>query len=151
MPIAVAESITPTREDAQQARESIARLAQHLHSGDTVSLQITGTDQSSLELPIPHTVLRLLTTILAELAEGHGITLIPENGELTTQQAADLLNVSRPYLIGLLERGEIPFRKVGTHRRVLLADLLAYRTRAEQAQRRALDELTAQAQELELG
>ena len=94
---------------------------------------------------------RLLNDILAEMAKGRGVTLLPVRPELTTQQAADLLNVSRPYLIGLLEQGKIPFRLVGQHRRVRLDDLMAYRQKDDEARRRIADELTADAQELGMG
>lgn len=85
-----------------------------------------------------------------ELAIGNGVSILPAATELTTQRAADLLNVSRPYLIRLLERGEIPYRKVGTHRRVQLSDVIAYRGRRDLELRRALDELTHDGEELGL-
>ena len=89
--------------------------------------------------------------MLANEAEGRPVEIVPVQKELTTQQAADLLNVSRPFVVELLEKGEIPHRKVGTHRRVLFRDLMAFRQRSEAKRNRVLDELVAEAQAQDMG
>ena len=82
------------------------------------------------DLTVPREAAELLLRVLSSMAAGQPVTLIPEHAELTTQQAADLLNVSRPFLIKLLEDGHIQFRLVGTHRRVEAASLRAYQARS---------------------
>jgi len=146
------ETAAPTEADTVRARESLERLAR-IRSGDNADLRIRiqRGDQSGEDITLPVSAFRLLKEILAEMARGHAVTLLPVHSELTTQQAADLLNVSRPYLIGLLEDGKIPFRLVGQHRRVRLADLTAYKRKDDELRRRIADELTADAQELGMG
>ena len=145
------ETIAPTEADTQLARESSRKLAAH-KLGRRASVQIQVLDGHEPEtVALPVSALRLLQHILTEMAQGNAVTLIPIHAELTTQQAADLLNVSRPFLVGLLESGQIPHRKVGTHRRVLFRDLMAYKQKNDAERLKALQELTAQAQELKMG
>ena len=93
----------------------------------------------------------LLTDLLTQIAQGNAVTLIPIHAELTTQEAANFLNVSRPHVVKLLDSGEIPFRKVGTHRRILFEDLRKYKQDIDDRRLETLSELTAQAQELGMG
>ena len=105
--------------------------------------QLGALDRASLvgadgtQLPLPESVRRLLSRAVRELVRGNAVAVVPIRPELTTQEAADLLNVSRPFLVKLLGAGEIPFHRVGTHRRVRLADALAYRGRRSQGRREA--------------
>jgi len=100
---------------------------------------------------IPKEAFELLLEVLGQMANGNAVTVVPVHSELTTQQAAELINVSRPFLIGLLDSGKIPFRMVGAHRRVRLADLTAYQDADERQRRAFLDELTHDAQKHGLG
>jgi excisionase family DNA binding protein len=145
------ETVTPTEADSQLAEESSRRLAAHVVTRRVVRIRVLDDGQRGETVAIPASALRLLQHILTEMAQGNAVTLIPVNAELTTQQAADLLNVSRPFLVRLLEEKAIPHRKVGTHRRVLFEDLMAYRRRVDADRLKALDELAAQAQELDMG
>lgn len=144
------EVVTPTKADSALAKESGERLAVHLDRADGLRLEVK-TGGTSEELILPHSALRLLLSVLNELGQGNAVALTPLRAELTSQQAADLLNVSRPHLVKLLDEGALPSRKVGSHRRVLLEDLLAYK-RAFQARRQAsLEELAALSQDLKMG
>ncbi len=152
MSVQIHETATPTDADARLARESLHRISHILTSGMSgLSIRIQNDEQPGADIILPASALRLLKDILAEMAQGHAVALLPLQAELTTQQAADLLNVSRPFLIGLLEESKIPFRLVGQHRRVRLDDLLAYKRRDDENRRRVADELAADAQELGMG
>jgi excisionase family DNA binding protein len=141
--------LTPpdTPEESELARTSSRLLAACIGHGKTARLRVIDGDG---EIEVPVAALRMLVDILANMAAGNAMSLVPIHAELTTQQTADFLNVSRPHVVGLLERGELPFHKVGTHRRVLFKDLLAYREKSLARSREALAELAAQAQELGL-
>jgi len=103
------------------------------------------------EIVIPVQAFMLLKSILNNMAKGKSIALLLSDSELTTQQAADILNVSRPHLIKLLNNGKIPYRKVGTHRRIMLNSVLEYESKLKEERRKKLDLLTKEAQELNLG
>jgi excisionase family DNA binding protein len=96
-------------------------------------------------MPLPDTVFRLLKDIVRNMRLGRAIVLVPENQQLTTQRAADLLGVSRPHLIKLLEAGELPYHKAGSHRRIYLRDLVAYQKRRDAERKQALDRIAKEA------
>ena len=143
----------PTAADALLAKESGRRLSQYLASqtGKNLRVRIEPEDGAQESFPIPIAAFRLLNDILLEMAKSNAVALIPVQAELSTQQAADVLDVSRPFLIDQLEKGAMPFRKVGTHRRVLLKDLMEYKASQKHKRLKALEELSALDQELGLG
>jgi excisionase family DNA binding protein len=149
------ETVTPTPGETEMAKESSHLLAPFLKKKRKQPLRIRiqsgDAAESEATVSIPASVFRLLNDVLAQFAQGNAVTLVPNHVELTTQQAADLLNVSRPYLVELLENDAIPYRKVGTHRRVLFKDVIDYKNNIDRLRLQALDELAAQAQELGMG
>lgn len=122
-------------------------MKQHPHSA---RLEVTDDAGKRTELALPTEALALVARMLQQLSEGRTVTLVPTGGELTTRQAAAILGVSRPYLVALLDAGEIPFHRVGTHRRVRYDDLSAYQERKREVGFAALAELTAQNEALGL-
>jgi excisionase family DNA binding protein len=110
----------------EELKQDLERLRHHLE-GPRKYAALVGSDGTELKIPVP--VYEVLLWVVARMASGQAFTLAPLHQELTTQEAAELLNVSRPYLIRLLDRGEIPYTKTGTHRRVRLTDVLEYRKR----------------------
>ena len=102
------------------------------------------------EFVLPATVLALLKQVIGALAEGQVVSLVPLHKELTTQEAADLLNMSRPYLIKLLDQGALPYSKLFSHRRIRFADLMAYKSRRDVERENALDSMAQLNQELGL-
>lgn len=125
----------------------LERLTRRLaRTEERASLHLTGEN-----VLLPQDYSRVIVEALAEVAAGRRVRIAADDEELTTQEAADLLNVSRPYLVGLLEKGDIPFHKVGTHRRVLFEDAIAYRRKMRASQEEAFEALTRQAQELGMG
>lgn len=98
--------------------------------------------RNGVRIEIPDAVFHLLAKTLRDLREGRSIVILHDNEVMTTQAAANFLGMSRPFLIGLLESGEIPFHNVGTHRRVMLRDLMAYAKKRDRKRRKALDAMT---------
>ena len=143
-----AELAMPTDKESALAAEIGRQIGSVINGAETVRAHFGPKDGATVELPI--TAVRLLLDILEQMARGNAVTLMPVHAELTTQQAADLLNVSRMHLVRLLDEGKIAHRKIGTHRRVRAEDVLAYRRETERARREALDELTELDEELGL-
>ncbi|MEO8341329.1 MAG: helix-turn-helix domain-containing protein [Nitrospirota bacterium] len=123
-------------------------LATHIHHLESLRFQVGEEKEVAQKLALPATAIRLLLDLLTEMAAGNAVTLIPVHAQLTTQQAADVLNVSRPFLVSLLEDGKIPHLKVGTHRRILFEDLMRYKKEIDKERRKALDELVKQSETL---
>ena len=141
-------SVVPEAGDVELARDALRLVDEALTENTTdgpVTLTVAGAAENVV---VPKTVVGLLSRILANLANGEGVAVIPVDRELSTQKAADMLNVSRPFLIRLLEEGRIDFRLVGTHRRVKTASLLRYLSQDEAERRSAADELSRMTKEL---
>ena len=141
--------VQPDDADMTTAVEALPHITAYLarHSDRAIQLEVAGEGET---LIVPRGAVELLARILAHMATGEGVSVVPSHAELTTQQAAELLNVSRPFLIGLLEDGKIDYRKVGKHRRVRAASLLAYLADDDQQRREAANELTRLSQEMGL-
>jgi len=137
------EPVMPSDVEISQAQTSLKLLRQ-----DKSKSHVVMASPSGLKVPITESVFNLLLHILTEMSRGNAVHVIPINAELTTQEAADLLNVSRPYLVRLLDDRKIPFHMVGTHRRILFKDLMQYRQEMKRAQFKALEEITAADDEL---
>ena len=150
-PVLAKELLAPTAHDISLAEVSSRVLAQYIKNQDARTIKVIDDVSTSEGIEIPNVAFRLLIDILAHMSRGDIITVVPIHAELTTQEAADFLNVSRPFLVKLLEEGQILHHKVGTHRRVLFKDLLEFQQNSDQAQEEKLKELTAIAQELDLG
>jgi len=149
-PVATARSAAPSREDVERARTSGQRLAPLARRGQPLTLRVRDAgEEETIELPAG--AVSLLQAILEDMASGRGVTIVPQNAELTTQQAADFLNVSRPFLVQLLEQKKLPFRMVGTHRRIRFEDVLRYKENTDAERRKVLDQLATEAQELKMG
>jgi excisionase family DNA binding protein len=142
----------PTPQAAQQAQAALRALSslprRKLAQGIRVQPEGGG---EGVSVTVPREAFELFLEVLGQTANGNAVTIVPVHAELTTQQAADILNVSRPFLIGLLTGGKLPFRLVGSHRRIKFADLMGFKEADDQRRREVLDALTAEGQESGLG
>ena len=139
----------PTEDEVTQARDAGRQLARLLPD-DAGSLRLVTDDNRHEMIAIPPGALRLFVDVLTQLGQGRAVTLLPQRAELTTQEAADYLNVSRPYVVGLIEQNKLPARKVGTRRRIAFEDLVRFEGQDRAKRRTALDELARIDQELGL-
>lgn len=126
----------------------IERLVEQSFRAQRSKPKLVGPDGEAVELP--ESVFRLLRQVVHDLSEGRMVTIVPQDQELTTQEAADLLNVSRPYLVKLLEQGNIPYAMTGTHRRVRFVDIMAYKQQRDAQRNQGLDRLARMSQEMGL-
>jgi excisionase family DNA binding protein len=142
----------PVEREIKAAIEGQRALAAYLATQfETQHIHIFDEQNEAHRVELPTSALRLLADILTALAEGNAVKVVPVHAELTTQEAADLLNVSRPHMIKLLESGEISYHNTGKHRRVRFADLMDYKTRRDSASEQAMMLLAEQAQALRTG
>ena len=146
-----APSAALPEDEVLQARDVCRQMGHWTDQGQPLSLRLQREGQSDEAVMIPPTAFRLLKEVLTQMAQGKPVAIVGLDEELTTQQAADLLNVSRPFLVEQLEKNRIPFRKVGTHRRVLFRDVMEFKATMDRNRLSALEELSALDQQLGLG
>jgi len=120
-------------------------------SNGEIHVRIQREDEPEQTIPIPLSAFRVLAHVLTQMAQGNGVRFIPMHAELTTYEAARVLKVSHAFLIGLLDKGEVPFRKDGPRRRIRYGDLMAHKRKTDQNRIKVLEELSALDQELGLG
>lgn len=137
------EPILAPDKDAENVRELDAVLAENEGVAKLIA-------PSGEVRELPHSVYGILRNVVHYMAQGVPMQILPVHAELTTQEAADLLNVSRPFLVGLLEKGTMPYRMVGKHRRVRLEDLLVHRDQRDSERLKLLDDIASESQELGL-
>ena len=145
-----ADAVQPTEEVSALAADASRRLFRLIGANKKETCVVRFESAPDEPVVLPAAAVRLLGALLTELAKGNAVTLMPHHAELTTQEAADLLNVSRPFLVGLLESGQLPHHKVGTHRRVRFSDLMVYKRTRDAESDKALRELASLSQDMKL-
>ncbi|HLB52737.1 MAG TPA: helix-turn-helix domain-containing protein [Chlamydiales bacterium] len=148
------EPVLPKAKDIALAEEAIASMGKFFSEDSRKDYYFTlkkPNRQGAIKFTLTPMVVDLIFRTLVQIANGNAVTIVPYHAELTTQEAADFLNVSRPFLIQLLEKGKIHFRKVGRHRRVLFKDLIGYKERSKNKSHKIRTKLTEEAQDLDTG
>jgi excisionase family DNA binding protein len=140
----------PSQAEATEAGDAMRALRALPRRGGT-RLQVGPEGSKAITVTIPRAAMELLVEVLGQMSLGNAVTIVPVHAELTTQEAADMLNVSRPHLVSLLSENKIPHRMVGTHRRIKVTDLLAYKQADDDRRKAVLDELATEAQKHGLG
>jgi excisionase family DNA binding protein len=146
--------ILPKTRDIASAGAAIASMSKLLSHDESKTYHFTLQKPKSkevIEFSLTPVIVELIFHALVHFAKGNAVTIVPFHAELTTQEAADFLNISRPFLIQLLEKEKIPFRKVGRHRRILFEDLAKYKERSKEKSRKMREKLTQEAQDLDIG
>ena len=142
----------PSAEEIALAKMSSQELSAIVEAaGQAQRLEVIGNDGKSHQVVIPSSALKLLVEVLTQLGQGNSVNIIPVHAELTTQEAADILNMSRPTFIKLLDNQEIPYTRKGNRRKVAFADVMKYKNTLDRKRLEALDELSALDQELGMG
>ena len=144
------EPTIPSEKEATLARDAARAIETHKAKEKHLRVQIAKAGREVTTLELPRAAAKLLVQMLEELGKGNAVALIPTESEITTQQAADLLNVSRPYVVGLVEKGELPAHMVGNQRRLPLAAVLTYKAEVRAKVLSAMKEITEIDQELDL-
>lgn len=148
MPNTAMIPVLPSEAESVLAKETGRVLASRMQDSAPMEIRILDDTATEGTVKLPASAVRMLLRILEEMARGNAVTLIPIHAELTTQEAADMLKISRPSLIQLLDQGRIDYRRVGTHRRVKFESLMKYRRQMDDARRQALKDLATYDQEL---
>lgn len=147
-----AKPYTPTPDAVTLASQALQSFGDVVtNPPKTITFAVVDPQNEDIKIVMPSEMFRLIVEVLETVSRGEAVTLLPHEAEITTQEAADLLNVSRPYLVKLLDEGTLPSRKVGIYRRVKVRDVMQYKQSEQQRQEQVLDALTREAQDLDLG
>lgn len=150
MPRIDTDPTIPSDQEALLAREATRALEGHPADGENLRIQVAAAGKEVTTLDLPAAAVAPLLAVLKAMGEGRPVAVHAADAEVTTQQAADLLNVSRPFLVGMIDQGLLPARHVGNQRRLPLKDVLAYKRDAQAKRRAVLDDLAKSDQELGL-